>query len=88
VKALALGADTVGVGKPYLYGLAAGGTEGVIKALDILKVETDRAMGLLGVGTVDDLKKRGPGLIKRRAASIRDYPDRYAEERGYGGGVI
>lgn len=88
VKALALGADTVGVGKPYLYGLAAGGTDGVIKALDILRVELDRAMGLLGVGSVDDLKKRGPDLIRRRPASVRDYPDRYAEERGYGGGII
>lgn len=87
-KALALGADAVGVGKPYLYGLAAGGTEGVIKAYDILKTELDRAMGLLGTGTVDELKKRGPGLIKRRHASARDYPDRYAFERGYGGGVI
>lgn len=75
-KALALGADAVGVGKPYLYGLAAGGTEGVIKALNILKVELDRAMGLLGVGTVDELKKRGPSLIKRRPTgmSVRDYP--------------
>jgi isopentenyl diphosphate isomerase/L-lactate dehydrogenase-like FMN-dependent dehydrogenase len=87
-KALALGADSVGVGKPYLYGLAAGGTEGVIKALEILRVELDRAMGLLGVANVDDLKKRGPGLIKRRHASVRDYPDRYAYERGYGGGII
>jgi isopentenyl diphosphate isomerase/L-lactate dehydrogenase-like FMN-dependent dehydrogenase len=87
-KALALGADTVGVGKPYLYGLAAGGAPGVIKALDILRVELDRAMGLLGVGSVDDLKKRGPGLIKRRAASARDYPDQNAYDRGYGGGVI
>ena len=87
-KALALGADSVGVGKPYLYGLAAGGTEGVIKALEILKVELDRAMGLLGVGSVDDLKKRGPGLIKRRPQSARDHPDRDAYERGYGGGVI
>ena len=66
----------------------AGGTEGVIKAYDILKTELDRAMGLLGTGTVDELKKRGPGLIKRRHASARDYPDRYAYERGYGGGVI
>lgn len=87
-KALALGADSVGVGKPYLYGLTAGGTEGVIKAYDILKVELDRAMGLLGTGTVDDLKKRGPGLIKQRASSPRDYPDRNAYERNYGGGVI
>tara|TARA_B110000858_G_scaffold174989_1_gene208008 strand:+ start:1601 stop:2977 length:1377 start_codon:yes stop_codon:yes gene_type:complete len=65
-KALALGADSVGVGKPYLYGLTAGGTEGVIKALNILKVELDRAMGLLGVGTVEELKLNGTNLIKRR----------------------
>ena len=87
-KALALGADSVGVGKPYLWGLAAGGTEGVIKAYDILKVELDRAMGLLGTGTVDQLKKEGPSLIKRRPLSSRDYPDRYAPERGYGGGIV
>jgi len=87
-KGLALGADAVGVGKPYLYGLAAGGTEGVIKAYNILKVELDRAMGLLGTPTVDELKKRGPGLVKRRGPSSRDYPDRYAFERGYGGGII
>jgi len=71
-KALALGADGVGIGKPYLYGLTAGGTEGVIKAMDILKIELDRAMGLLGVATVEELKKRGPDLIKRRPGSARD----------------
>lgn len=87
-KALALGADSVGVGKAYLWGLAAGGTDGVIKAYDILKVELDRAMGLLGTPTVDDLKREGPDLIKRRAPSVRDYPDRYASERGYGGGIV
>ena len=87
-KALALGADSVGVGKPYLWGLAAGGTEGVIKAYEILKVELDRAMGLLGTPTVDALKKEGPSLIKRRHGSIRDYPDRYAPDRGYGGGIV
>jgi len=65
-KALAFGADSVGVGKPYLYGLAAGGTPGVIKAFDILRVELDRAMGLLGVGTVDELKSCGHDLVKRR----------------------
>ena len=71
-KALALGADGVGVGKPYLYGLCAGGSEGVIKALDILRVELDRAMGLLGAATVEELKTRGPELIRRRAVSARD----------------
>eukprot|EP00958_Prasinococcus_capsulatus_P023660 scaffold3582_cov335-Prasinococcus_capsulatus_cf.AAC.3 len=87
-KALALGADAVGCGKAYLYGLAAGGTPGVIKALEILRVELDRAMGLLGVATVDELKRRGPGLIRRREMSVRDYPDMYAASRGYGGGII
>ena len=88
VKALALGADSVGVGKPYLWGLAAGGTEGVIKAYDILKKELDRAMGLLGTPTVAALKKEGPSLIKRRPMSSRDYPDIYAPDRGYGGGIV
>lgn len=87
-KALALGADSVGVGKPYLWGLAAGGEAGVNKAYDILRVELDRAMGLLGTPTVAALKKEGPGLIKRRFASARDYPDRYAFDRGYGGGIV
>lgn len=87
-KALALGADSVGVGKPYLWGLAAGGAPGVMKAYEILKVELDRAMGLLGTPTVDALKKEGPSLIKRRGGSVRDYPDMYAPERGYGGGIV
>jgi len=69
----------VGVGKPYLYGLAAGGTTGVIKAFDILRVELDRAMGLLGVSTVDELKSRGHSLIKRRNCSQDSYP----QQSGY-----
>jgi len=71
-KALALGADSVGFGKPYLYGLGAGGAKGVIKAMDILKIELDRAMGLLGCGTVAELKERGPDMVRRRPASTRD----------------
>ena len=72
LKALALGADAVGVGKPYLYGLGAGGAKGALKALRILETELRRAMGLLGVHTVDELKRRGPTLVKRRDASPRD----------------
>jgi L-lactate dehydrogenase (cytochrome) len=37
LQALALGADAVGVGKPYLYGLAAGGVKGVSRAMNILR---------------------------------------------------
>mmetsp|Transcript_31053 Transcript_31053/g.88089 ORF Transcript_31053/g.88089 Transcript_31053/m.88089 type:complete len:422 (+) Transcript_31053:154-1419(+) len=65
-KGLALGADAVGIGKAYLYGLAAGGKEGVAKTIDILEDELRRAMGLLGVRTVEELKRRGPELIRRR----------------------
>lgn len=87
-KALALGADGVGVGKPYLWGLSAGGEAGVNKAFEILKKELDRAMGLLGTPTIDDLKREGPKLIKRRGGSVRDYPDPNAQSRGYGGGIV
>jgi len=72
LKGLALGADAVGVGKPYLYGLGAGGTAGVVRALDILKIELERAMGLLGVRTVADLKARGDDLVRHRGSSARD----------------
>lgn len=88
LKALALGADGVGLGRAYLWGLTAGGKAGVEKTYQILRQELDRAMGLLGVGTVSELKKLGPGMVRRRDASIRDHPDRHAYERGYGGGYI
>ena len=65
-KALALGADAVAVGKPYLYGLAAGGHAGVRKAFAILSEELERAMGLMGVATVAELKERGPELVRER----------------------
>jgi len=71
-KALALGADGVAIGKPYLYGLAAGGKEGVSKVFDILRIELDRAMGLLGVGTIQELKQEGHKLVVRRDVSARD----------------
>ena len=65
-KALALGADGVGVGRAYLYGLAAGGTPGVRKAMAILKKELTDTMFLLGMGSVDELKRRGPELARWR----------------------
>ena len=72
VKALAMGADSVGIGKPYLYGLCAGGGEGVIRVMEILRLEMERAMGLLGVGSIEQLKAEGPQLVKRRQVSPRD----------------
>lgn len=65
-KALALGADWVAVGRPYLFGLGAGGAPGVNRAFDILAAELDITMGLLGVGSVAELKQNGLDLMARR----------------------
>ena len=55
VKALALGADAVLVGRAYAYGLAAGGEPGVARALAILKADLVRTMKLLGCASRADL---------------------------------
>ncbi len=52
IKAIALGAKAVLVGRPVLWGLAAGGREGVAAALGVLRRELDLAMALCGVATV------------------------------------
>jgi L-lactate dehydrogenase (cytochrome) len=52
VKALAAGANACSIGRPYLYGLAAGGEAGVDKVLQLLTAEIERAMTLLGVSSV------------------------------------
>jgi len=61
LKAIALGADAVMIGRPALYGLGAGGEAGVSHALSLLRVEMERAMTLLGCHSLDEL---GPHLIK------------------------
>jgi isopentenyl diphosphate isomerase/L-lactate dehydrogenase-like FMN-dependent dehydrogenase len=56
VKAVALGAQGVLAGRAMLYGLAAGGEDGVVRALELLRQETTRTMGMLGarnIGEVD-----------------------------------
>ena len=55
VKALALGARAVAVGRPYLYGLGAAGEAGVTRALDILVSALRRDMALTGVTRLDAL---------------------------------
>jgi isopentenyl diphosphate isomerase/L-lactate dehydrogenase-like FMN-dependent dehydrogenase len=52
VRALALGADMVFVGRAPLYGAAAGGEPGITRALDLLKSEIDRVMALTGCRNV------------------------------------
>lgn len=50
--ALALGARAVFLGRPYLYALAAGGSDGVTRALDLLRTEIETGMKLLGAPSV------------------------------------
>ena len=55
VKAIALGAHSVGLGRLYCYALAAAGADGVVRMLEILEDEVRAAMGLLGVTRLDAL---------------------------------
>jgi lactate 2-monooxygenase len=55
VKALALGATAVGIGRPYAYGLALGGTGGIVHVLRSLLAEADLIMAVDGYPTRKDL---------------------------------
>ncbi|MCI0859797.1 MAG: alpha-hydroxy-acid oxidizing protein [Chloroflexi bacterium] len=55
VKAVALGARAVAIGKLQSWGLAANGTEGVVRVLEILEEEMRIAMGLMGVTSIGQL---------------------------------
>jgi len=57
VKAMALGADLVCIGRLYLYGLAAAGQAGVVRVLELLETEIRTALGLLGVDSFAKLDK-------------------------------
>jgi isopentenyl-diphosphate delta-isomerase len=55
VRALALGADAVLLGRPYVYGLAAGGQDGVESVLKNVRADLDLTLGLLGYDDVTDV---------------------------------
>jgi lactate 2-monooxygenase len=55
IKALALGATTVGIGRPYAYGLALGGAAGVVHVLRSLLAEADLIMAVDGYPSLGDL---------------------------------
>ena len=57
VKALALGASAVAIGRPVLWGLALGGESGVSQVLELLRSELDRALALCGCGSPADLSR-------------------------------
>ena len=63
LKAVALGAKTVLIGRPVLWGLAVDGAQAVENVLKILKKEFRLAMMLCGCQTVDDIRKNDLILI-------------------------
>jgi lactate 2-monooxygenase len=64
IKALAMGATAVGIGRPYAYGLALGGVEGIVHVLRCLLAETDLFMAVNGFPTRGDLQ---PEILQRLA---------------------
>jgi isopentenyl diphosphate isomerase/L-lactate dehydrogenase-like FMN-dependent dehydrogenase len=56
-KALALGATAVGIGRPYIWGLASFGQEGVEKVLDILRAELMIAMRQAGTRSIAEINR-------------------------------
>jgi len=62
VKALALGADAVAIGRPYVYALALGGVAGAVHQIRALQAETDLIMAVDGYPTLADLT---PDTLRR-----------------------
>ena len=60
IKALALGAHAVMIGRATLYGLIAAGERGAERALELLTGEIDRTLGHLGCRSIEEL---GPQLL-------------------------
>jgi isopentenyl diphosphate isomerase/L-lactate dehydrogenase-like FMN-dependent dehydrogenase len=66
IKALALGARAVGIGRPYAYGLALGGVDGVVHVLRCLLAEADLYMAVDGYPTLADLRANPPQRLDCR----------------------
>ncbi|MEO3935350.1 alpha-hydroxy-acid oxidizing protein [Dermatophilaceae bacterium Soc4.6] len=65
VKALALGADAVTVGRPHVYGLAIDGRAGVLAVLENLVAELDLTLGLSGMTSIGELREEGARVLRR-----------------------
>lgn len=65
VASMALGAKFTLIGRAYLYGLMAGGREGVDRTIEILRSEIERTMTLLGVSSLEELEPRHVTQLRR-----------------------
>lgn len=66
LKAIALGADFVFVGRPFLYAAAIGGQAGVQHAINLLATEIDQDMGLMGINSLEEME---PDLLYRKTGA-------------------
>ena len=66
LAAVALGAQFTYVGRAYLYGLMAGGQDGVERALEIMRTQMVRNMKLLGVNSLDELTPKHERFLNRQ----------------------
>jgi isopentenyl diphosphate isomerase/L-lactate dehydrogenase-like FMN-dependent dehydrogenase len=66
LAAMALGAQYAYIGRAYLYGLMAGGQDGVEKALEIMRTQMVRNMKLLGVNSLDELEPKHVRFLNRQ----------------------
>ncbi|WGF89624.1 alpha-hydroxy acid oxidase [Marinivivus vitaminiproducens] len=73
LKALALGARACMIGKAFLYGLAAGGQEGVAQTIDIIRKELDVSMALTGTRNVLDVDRSVLGDVRSNRPSMQDW---------------
>ncbi|MCB8878049.1 alpha-hydroxy acid oxidase [Acidisoma silvae] len=64
VKAMALGAKGVLLGRAYTYALAAGGEDGVTRLIDLLATEMDVTIGHMGISQVTDLYRRRAEIMR------------------------
>src|SRR5580704_18049799 len=85
VKAICLGADWVGMGRLYCYGLAAAGAAGIERVIELLEEEMKEVMGLLGVTSLKQLDKSyiAPAMPTNLPGVHSAFPLLNLEDHGY-----
>lgn len=85
VKAICMGADWIGLGRLYCYGLAAAGAAGIERVIELLEEEMKEAMGLLGVSSLSQLDKSyiAPSTPTNRPGVHSAFPLLNLDDKGY-----
>ncbi|GAA6012611.1 hypothetical protein JCM11491_005453 [Sporobolomyces phaffii] len=75
LKAIALGAKAVGIGRPFLYAYSAYGSDGVVRAIQILKDEMEMNMRLIGAPTLADVTPEMIDTSNLHSRAVDGAPD-------------